>query len=102
MRLRESFEGRVIEAHIGLYKVLDVVASGGACSLENAHRIEPTHVSEMSRENVARPLPREQNERGLDTTCRSQLHSLEQRQYRLRFQRSLVTWRTSHSGYIYQ
>ena len=66
--------------------MLDVVASEGACLLENAHSIEPTHVSEMTRENVGRSLPREQNERGLDTTCHSQLHSLAQRQYRLRFQ----------------
>jgi len=86
MRLREAFEGTLIEAHNGLQKVLDVVASGGACSLENAHRIEPTHVSKMTRENVGRSLSREQNEHGLDTTCRSQLHSLVQRQYRLRFQ----------------
>jgi hypothetical protein len=86
MWVREAFVGTPIEAHNGFHKVLDVVASGEACSLENAHRIEPTHVSEMTRENVGRPLPREQNEHGLDTICRSHRHSLVQRQYRLRFQ----------------
>lgn len=86
MRLREAFEGTPIEAHNGFHKVLDVVASGGACSPENAHRIEATHVSKKTRENAGRPLPREQNEHGLDTTCHPRLHSLVQRQCRLQFQ----------------